>query len=97
MTALERFKELLKTATPEARELVEAFHYANETWFHTSRNYPSPAEQIKDTPQAAAPVSVERIIEIADGDLYILVTEDKMPKDWNHGDRVLIAKIEGAK
>jgi len=91
MTALERFKELLKTATPEARELVEAYVQAVLAW--DLRDETNPKRLLIETPQAAEPVSAQGSVSLIQG-LYPHVA---LPRTFKLGDRVRITKIEEAK
>jgi hypothetical protein len=93
MTAIERFKELLKTATPEARLLVNTLIEVgpHDFWDAIVIN--------RDTPQAAEPVSEE--CELKTGMHVGLQTPPlyAWPKDkrFHHGDRVRVTKIEEPK
>ena len=104
MTALERFKDLLRTATPEARELARA---SVDVWcLHWLRDrdgnyvYPdvlNPMDLIRDATQAEAPVSEK--CELKTG-MHVGMQPPPLyawPKDkrFHHGDRVLVVKIEG--
>jgi hypothetical protein len=100
MNALDRFKELLKTATPEAKELVEVFNSATEEWHECDNPQCDwPIEQMRFTPQAAAPVSVEaEVVAFSFGDELVVKFTAGIHPEWaKTGDLVRITKIEGAK
>jgi hypothetical protein len=94
---MKTFADYLPTLTTREREIVESFHAATEAW-HEDDNPRCdwPIEQMRATPQAAAPVYYEGE-SCGDGDNFTTFFFPGESPRVHPGDRVRVVKIEGTK
>ena len=88
---MKTFAEMLPTATAEMREFVEAYDTAVNKYLSGTPDdgQPWPLEQMRATPPANEPVSVEGVVEIYH-DVIVVINHVEI----NPGDRVRVVKIE---